>query len=71
MDIKLRTKKDFEQGILLYQNSEFVEACESFNKVLQENPEDRAAYLYLKRCRSFERNGIPTGWEGVTALDEK
>jgi class 3 adenylate cyclase/HAMP domain-containing protein len=71
VDIKLRTKKDFEQGILMYQNSEFAKACESFKKVLEENPEDGAASLYLKRCRSFERSGTPTGWEGVTAFDEK
>lgn len=70
-DMKLRTKNDFEQGIHLYQNSEFAKACESFNKVLNENSEDRAAYLYLKRCRSFEKNGTPTGWKGVTAFDEK
>jgi class 3 adenylate cyclase/HAMP domain-containing protein len=71
VNIKLTTKKEFERGVLLYQNSEFVEACESFDKVLEQNPDDRAASLYLKRCRNFERNGVPEGWEGVTAFDEK
>ena len=70
-DLKLKTKKDFEQGIQLYQNSKFAEASGSFRKVLEENPEDRAAGLYIKRCRSFEKNGIPANWEGVTAFDEK
>jgi class 3 adenylate cyclase/HAMP domain-containing protein len=71
VNIKLTTKKEFERGVLLYQNSEFVEACESFDKVLEQDPDERAASLYLKRCRNFERNGVPEGWEGVTAFDEK
>ena len=71
MGVKLGTKADFERGIQLYQNSDFSEACVCFNKVVDGNPEDRAAHLYLKRCRSLERNGAPKGWEGVTTFDEK
>jgi HAMP domain-containing protein len=71
VEVKSKTKKDFEQGISLYKEKEFVKALEHFRKVLEENPEDRTARLYVQRCEDFERYGVPDGWKGVTALDEK
>lgn len=71
VDLKLETKMDFEQGIHLYQNSRFTEAGKTFDEVLKKNPEDRAASLYIKRCRTFEKSGIPEDWQGVTIFDKK
>ncbi len=71
LELKLKTRKDFEQGIVLYKKSEFIESEASFNKVLEENPDDKAADLYIKRCRNLHEYGVPDDWEGVTAFTEK
>ena len=71
VEVMSKTKKDFEQGIYLYKEKEFIKALEHFRKVLEENREDRAARLYVQRCENFAKYGVPDGWEGVTALDEK
>jgi two-component system sensor histidine kinase ChiS len=70
-DMKLKTKKDFEQGISSYQDKDFKEALSLFNRVLGINNNDIAARLYAKRCRDFELYGLPDGWEGITTLNHK
>ena len=70
-DLKLNTRDTFEQGISFYQNMDFNQAIDCFIRVLETNPADEAARLYVNRCQYFERHGAPEGWEGVTELFEK
>ena len=70
-EMKLETKREFEEGIELYQNKEFSKAIACFNNVLQTNEVDTAAKLYVKRCQHFQQHGLPAGWEGITAMYEK
>jgi two-component system sensor histidine kinase ChiS len=70
-DLKEQTKPAFECGIELYYNKKFSEASVQFNQVLEQNPADLAARIYLKRCANYMVNGVPGDWTGVETLLEK
>jgi two-component system sensor histidine kinase ChiS len=69
--LKEQTKDDFEQGLCLYYDRKFSEASVKFNQVLEKNPEDRAARIYLKRSANYMVNGVPDDWTGVEVLTQK
>lgn len=50
---KLATKTMFEKGIILYNQTNFSEAGELFQKCLEINPQDKVAKIYLNRCNSM------------------
>jgi adenylate cyclase len=52
LELKQKTVKDFEQGFWLYHQKEYIQAKKLFDKVLEINQEDRAAFVYSKRCRA-------------------
>ncbi len=68
VELKLRTKPDFEEGLFLYQERKFAEAGVKFNRVVEHNPDDKAAQLYLKRTAHFMVHGVPPDWRGVEEL---
>jgi two-component system, sensor histidine kinase ChiS len=70
-DLKLKTLDNFAKGRQHYQNRAFAEAKSYFEQVLQLNPADKAASLYLKRITHFTENGVPPNWAGVEELTEK
>lgn len=67
---KIKTKKDFEDGITFYQKTDISSARDCFNRILTINPKDQAAQLYLNRCDHFLKFGIPVDWDGVTSLNK-
>jgi two-component system sensor histidine kinase ChiS len=71
MTLKLETKPDFEQGLFLYHDKKFPEASVYFNKVLQRNPKDEAARLYLQRAAHLMVHGVPENWAGTEVMYEK
>ena len=66
--LKELTKDDFEEGIRLYYDRKFSESSVKFNQVLQSNPQDKAARIYLERCARYMVKGVPEDWTGVEAL---
>jgi len=68
---KIETKIDFGKAIQLYKNKEFDAAMHLFKKVLKINPNDRAASLYVIRCKNILDFGIPEDWDGVETLKDK
>ena len=68
VELKEQTKATFEEGLRLYYKRRFSEASVQFNQVLQKNPEDMAARIYLKRCAKYMINGVPDDWSGVETL---
>ncbi len=66
--LKDQTKGSFEEGLRLYYNKEFSVASVQFNQVLQKNPEDKAARIYLERSARYMVDGVPDGWTGVEAV---
>jgi len=71
VELKEKTKEDFEQGLCLYYDRKFSEASVKFNQVLEKHPEDRAARIYLKRSATYMVNGVPDDWTGVEVLTQK
>ena len=68
VELKLKTKPDFEEGLFLYHERKFAEASVKFNSVIEHNPEDKAAKLYLRRAAHYMVQGVPTDWSGVGEL---
>ena len=57
MELKLKTRLDFEQGLTFYKQRAFAEALICFERVLETHPEDQAAWLYKQRVtRSIIRH---------------
>jgi class 3 adenylate cyclase len=48
--LKQQTLLDFEQGVRLYHENKCDAACDYFKKVLDINPDDKVAEVYLQRC---------------------
>ena len=69
--LKEETKADFEEGLRLYYDRKFSESSVEFNQVLQENPQDKAARIYLERCAHYMVKGVSEDWTGVEALTTK
>lgn len=69
--LKLLTLADFQQGIELYQNQDFIAAQGYFQRVLAVNPADKTALLYLERLAQIISQGTPKNWTGIWKLTEK
>jgi adenylate cyclase len=67
-DLKIKTRSQFEQAILNYCQEQFEIALDLFDRVLQQNPRDRAAHFYYKRCQMLQQRNIPENWEGDIEL---
>ena len=63
--LKDQSKADFEEGLRFYYGRKFSEASVRFNQVLQKNPGDKAARIYLKRSADYMVNGVSADWTGV------
>lgn len=61
----------FEQSALAYSNQKIAIAQKIFQEIIDKNPQDRAALVYIKRCQQYQKYGVPPEWEGVTDLDSK
>lgn len=69
--LKIQTQTDFEQARIYYAEANFTKAKLLFNQILNLNPQDQAASLYLERCHNYQKHGVPKGWQGVETLNEK
>ncbi|WCL49839.1 7TM diverse intracellular signaling domain-containing protein [Leptospira sp. GIMC2001] len=70
-DLKIESKDNFEDAILCYMKSEFAEAIEKFQQVLELNPNDIAAEIYSKRAKYFFDTGAKDDFEGIHQWDVK
>lgn len=70
-DLKARTLEDFEQGLDQFYQREFPEAAGRFQAVLQTNPEDRPAQLFLAKANDYITSGVPEDWDGVEVMTFK
>jgi class 3 adenylate cyclase len=68
---KATTSDDFARGLDAYRRARFDEAIAIFQGVLIANPADTAAKLFLERCESHQKTGVPEDWDGIEALTEK
>jgi len=65
------SKENFERGIALYGQGQFVEAEQAFNDVLEVDPNDATARYYLERCFEWAEHTIPAHWDGAVIMVDK
>jgi adenylate cyclase len=66
----LRMIELFHQALDIFENRDWAAAETAFEAVLNHDPGDRPAKIYLKRCGQY-RNKPPEQWDGVYNLDQK
>jgi two-component system sensor histidine kinase ChiS len=71
IELKQKTKADFEEGLHRYFAKDFTNAAVFFKKVLDVNAADKTARLYLERSAQFMVQGVAEEWEGVEAVESK
>lgn len=62
-ELKLKTKKDFQDGISFFLDRRIDEAEVCFKKVLSVNSLDSAAQVYLKRINYFRSHQVLKEWD--------
>jgi len=75
-DLSTREKKSkslemFNAGLNDYFNKQFAEAAVSLRKVVDMNPNDKAARRYLENSAKFMVSGVPDDWDGTEQMSEK
>lgn len=71
IEMKIKTKSDFEKGIYLFQEEQFSSALSLFQNVIKINPYDKAAVIFLSRCEKMIKYGIPPDWDSVEIMRKK
>ncbi|BAU10006.1 adenylate cyclase, family 3 protein [Leptolyngbya sp. NIES-3755] len=69
--IKLQTQSIYDQGIEHYRQQEFDQARSRFKEVLEANPDDKTARLYVDRVTELLDRGVPEDWTDAWAFSEK
>lgn len=70
-DLILPYNKDFSAGLLAYYQKDFVSATNIFEKIVAQNPDDKASWLYLDKASRFLIDGVSDQWEGVVTMKDK
>lgn len=68
---KLETLSMFEEGVEYYFSKDFAKAAKNFERILNVNPDDATAQLFLNKTLNFMTSGVPEGWTGVEVMQVK
>ncbi|WP_008308204.1 cache domain-containing protein [Leptolyngbya sp. PCC 6406] len=68
---KLASLEEFATGVQCYRDRDWTGARHCFNRVLQINPEDGAAQIYMDRLEILMTEGVPPDWDGVWVFKQK
>jgi len=69
--LKLATLTDFKNGIKSYFNQSFTAAQQTFETVLQQNPQDKTAQLFLTKTKWLAEAGVAADWTGVELMEKQ
>jgi predicted ATPase/class 3 adenylate cyclase len=69
--LKERTKPDLARALEDYFEKRFPEAAVSLKHVLQVDPNDKTAQLYMRNAARYMVEGVEDGWTGVERMTEK
>lgn len=70
-EAKVETRRGFALGLEAFRAGRFEDARVRFLECLRDAPEDAVAALYVERCETWSKSGVPEGWCGVTDLTQK
>ncbi|RMG67626.1 MAG: hypothetical protein D6722_12825, partial [Bacteroidetes bacterium] len=68
---KADTSTAFAEALQAYFDRDFETAVKGFSRVIQHNPEDKAAHLYLQRALQARDQGVSKDWTGVETMLSK
>jgi class 3 adenylate cyclase/HAMP domain-containing protein len=71
IELRNSLKTDWSEAMKLYYGRDFLSTFRLLRKMREKDPADRVVELYLRRCASLIRRGVPPGWEGVEVIDQK
>lgn len=71
IELKEKTKNDFEKGLDAYYNRQFTEAAVFFKQIIELNKNDLAAQMYLRQSANYMVQGVPEDWIGVQKISGK
>lgn len=71
IELKEKTKNDFEKGLEAYYNHQFTEAAVFFKNITELNENDLAAQMYLRQSANYMVHGVPEDWAGVQKMTGK
>ncbi|WP_333438775.1 hypothetical protein [Microcoleus sp. D2_18a_D3] len=71
IQLKQATAAEFQKGLELYFEQNSTEVQKLFSKICARNPQDKLAAIYSQRSLKNRMYGVPQGWSGIEALDEK
>lgn len=69
--LKLTTLQLFNTGIQHYFNQAFAQAIFNFEEIVQQNPADKTAQLFLHKARQLAKMGVAENWTGVELMGQK
>jgi adenylate cyclase len=61
----------FNAGINFYRQRQWEDALQTFQSILEIQPKDGPAALYVERCRSMLETPPDPDWDGVTVMEAK
>ena len=61
----------FRSALAKYRQRDWAKARKLFEEVLQLNPHDEAAALYILRCEHMAAHPPSEGWDGTTVMTAK
>ncbi len=61
----------FKAGLTQYRQQKWADASAKFEEVLALNPNDKAAKMYIERCRHLGENPPGDDWDGVWVMESK
>ena len=70
-DFYILTRVEFEAGMFAYTNKDFETAKSLFENVIEKNPHDTVAKIYLDRTKQYLSSGVSETWEAVETMSEK
>ena len=69
--LKLRTKREYESALNLYQNKDFTGAISLLKEIRMINPSDPVVNLFYERCDEFITSPPPDDWNSVEVMETK
>jgi adenylate cyclase len=63
--------EEFHAALADYRNRQWPRARQAFQAILEKQPHDGAAKVYVERCQTLEKNPPPDDWDGVYTLTTK
>ena len=66
--LKVASLDDFEKGMRAYYSKEFESAEQAFKRVIDLNPSDKAARMYLAKIETLKSSPLPDDWTGVETM---